>query len=89
MNFNIYLFIYLFFFFLGGGGQKHEYILGYEDFVDIFGGHDKIGLVLVVISMYLRIFYLGKCTECGYLGNVAKFQIFLGCLTFLMIFGGK
>ena len=30
--------------------------LGYEDFVDIFGGHDKIGQVLGVSSMYLRVF---------------------------------
>ena len=34
--------IFFFFFFLGGGGgggggvQKYEFILGYEDFVDIF-----------------------------------------------------
>ena len=28
----------------------------YEDFKDIFGGHDKIGLVLGVSSMYLRVF---------------------------------
>ena len=25
--------------------QKNEYFWGYEDFVDIFGGHHKIGLV--------------------------------------------
>ena len=30
---------------------------GYEDFVDILGGHDKIGLVLGVSSMYLRVFF--------------------------------
>ena len=42
LNFNI------FFFFLGGGGggvQKTEYLLGYEDFVDIFlffGDHHRI-----------------------------------------------
>ena len=28
----------------GGGVQKNEYFWGYEDFVDIFGGHDRIGL---------------------------------------------
>ena len=37
------------FFFWGGGGQKNEYFFGYEDFVDIFGGHHKIGLYLGVI----------------------------------------
>ena len=34
--------------------------LGYEDFVDIFGGggggHDKIGLVLGVSSMHFMVF---------------------------------
>ena len=34
LNFNIF-----------GGFQKNENFLGYEDFVDIFGGHHKIGLV--------------------------------------------
>ena len=29
--------------------------LGYEDFMDIFWGHHKIGLVLGVISMYCRV----------------------------------
>ena len=27
------------------------------------GGHDKIGLVLGVFSMYFRVFSCGKCTE--------------------------
>ena len=31
--------------------------LEYEDFVDIFVGHNKIGLVLGVISMYFRGFF--------------------------------
>ena len=34
-------------FFFGGG---------YEDFVDIFGGHHKIGLYLGVISMHFGVF---------------------------------
>ena len=29
---------------------------GYEDFVDIIGGHHQTGLVLGVISMYFRVF---------------------------------
>ena len=33
LNFNVF-----------GGFQKLEYFLGYEDFVDIFCGHHKIGL---------------------------------------------
>ena len=36
------------FFFLGGGG--------YEDFVDTFLGHHKIGLYLGVISMLFMVF---------------------------------
>ena len=38
------------------GFQKNEYFLGYEDFMDIFWGHHKIGLYLGVISMYFRNF---------------------------------
>ena len=34
LNFNIF-----------GGFLKNKYFLGYEDFVDIFWGHPKIGLV--------------------------------------------
>ena len=30
--------------------------LGYEDFVDIFLGHHKIGLYLGFISMHFRVF---------------------------------
>ena len=33
------------------GFQKNDYFWGYEDFVDIFWGHHKIGLYLGVISM--------------------------------------
>ena len=40
----------------GGGGQKNENSFGYEDFVDIFWGHHKIGLYLGVISMHFRVF---------------------------------
>ena len=31
-------------------------IFGYEDFVDIFRDHHKIGLYLGVISMHFRVF---------------------------------
>ena len=37
------------------GFQKNEYVLGYGDFVDIFGGYHKIELYLEVISMHFRI----------------------------------
>ena len=41
-----------------------------------FWGHPKIGLVLGVISMYFRVFFLGKYTESGYFLGLQKFQIF-------------
>ena len=40
-----------------GGFQKNEYFWGYGDFVDIFGGHHKVGLYLGVISMHFIVFY--------------------------------
>ena len=61
-----------------GGFQKNEYFLGYEDFVDIFGGHHKTGLVLGVTSMHFRVFPEGQCTEWGYFLGLLKFQIFWG-----------
>ena len=58
---------------------------GYEDFVDIFGGHDKIGLVLGVSSMYLRVFFKVNVQN----ENIfawQKFQIFFGVLNIPDIF---
>ena len=49
LNFNIFR-----------GFQKNKHFWGYEDFVDIFGGHHKIALYLGVISMqglFLRSWY--------------------------------
>ena len=43
-NFNIF-----------GGFQKKKYFLGYEDFVDIFGGSSQ-NWTIGVISMHLRVF---------------------------------
>ena len=43
----------------GGGGKGSDFQKkngGYEDFVDIFGDHHKIGLYLGFISMYFRVF---------------------------------
>ena len=45
LNFNIY-----------GDSQKTEYFLEYEEFVDFFVGHHKVGLYLVVISMHFGSF---------------------------------
>ena len=38
------------------GFQKNKYSFGYENFVDIFWGHHKIGLYLEVISMHFKVF---------------------------------
>ena len=38
------------------GFQKNKYFLGYENFMDIFLGHHKIGLYLEVISMHFKVF---------------------------------
>ena len=40
---------------IGGGGEVRN--------INIFGGHDKIGLDLGVSSMYFRVFSYGKYTE--------------------------
>ena len=44
------------FHYLGGGLEKNKYCFGYKYFVDILGGHHKIGLYLGVISMHFRVF---------------------------------
>ena len=49
LNFNIF-----------GGIKKNEYFLGYEDFVDIFWSHHKIGLVLGVNYVHFRVFLMVK-----------------------------
>ena len=64
--------------------QKNEYFLGYEDFVDIFGGHPNIGLVLGSF-LYILESFKGHGTELGYF-LVAIFQIFLGVLDIPDIF---
>ena len=40
-----------------------------------FGGHHKIGLYLVVISMHYRVFSEGQETEWGIFFGLLKFQI--------------
>ena len=44
-------------------------IFGYEDFVDIFGGHHKIRLYLGVISMHFWVFFKVKVQKGGILGG--------------------
>ena len=51
-----------------------------------FRGHHKIGLYLGVISMHLGSFFKVKVQNGGtFLGSL-KFQIFLGCIKFLILF---
>ena len=72
-----------------GGFSGKIIFLGYEDFVDIFLGHHKIGLYLGVISMHFRVFSLGQGTELGILFWVPKISnILFGCLEFLIFLGG-
>ena len=52
---------------------------GYEDFVDIFWGHHKIGLYLRVISMHFRSFLKVKVQN-GDIFGLLKFQFFWGVL---------
>ena len=40
------------------------------------GGHHKIGLYLVVISMHFRVFSLGQGTESGIFFGLPKFLFF-------------
>ena len=62
-------------------------ILGGMNILWIFlGGHPKIGLVLVVISMYFRVFSLGKYTESGYSFGLQNFKYVLGVLDIPDIF---
>ena len=62
-------------------------ILGYEVFVDIFGGNHKIGLYLGVISMHLRVFSYGQGTEWGIFFYPKISNIFWGCLKILIFLG--
>ena len=72
------------------GFQKTDYFGGYEDFVDIFWGHHKIGLYLEVISIHFRVFSEGKRTDWRIFFGLLKVQIFnLGCLKFLIFLGGE
>ena len=42
----------------------------------------------MVISMYFRVFVKAKVQNWGYFLGLPKFQIFLGCLKFLIFFLG-
>ena len=66
--------------------QKNEYFFGYEDFVDIFWGHHKIGLYLGVISVHFIVFSSGQGTERGIFFGLVKFLMFFGVLEIPNIF---
>ena len=51
------------------------YMFEYEYFVDIFGGHHKIGPDLDVISMHFSVFFKVKVQNRDFRG-LLKFQIF-------------
>ena len=52
--------------------------------------HYKIGLVLVVITIHFRFFFLSSMCRMGIYLEVAKLQIFFGVwLIFLIYFGGR
>ena len=78
LNFNTFL------------GLKKKLFLEYENFVDIFLGHHKIGLYLVVISMHFRVFSQGQGTETEKFIGLPTFQVIFfggGCLKFLVFLG--
>ena len=79
VNFNI----------LGGFQKTKDFLGGYEDVVDIFCGHYKVGLYLEVISMHFRVFSEGQGTEWRIFGVAKISNIYLGCLIFLIFLGGE
>ena len=53
--------------------------LGYEDFVDIFGGYHKIGLYLGGISMHLGTFLEVKVQRTEYQKIEVRMGDIFGC----------
>ena len=56
---------------------------------NVHGGHHIIGLCLGVILCILGSLLKGKVQNGGYFRGLIKFQIFCGCLKFLIIFWGE
>ena len=87
-----YFFLFFIFFFFGGGGgfRNINIFWGMKIFWIFLGGHDKIGLVLGVSSMYFRVF-LKVNVQNENIFAWQKFQTFFGCLIFpyRYFFGGK
>ena len=59
-----------------GGFRKKRIFWGYEDFVDIFWGHHKIGLYFGVISMHFRVFLWSRYRIGGILGVAEISNVF-------------
>ena len=64
-------------------------ILGYEDFVDIFGGSSQNWASLRVISMHFRVFFLRSMYRIVIFFGLLKFNFFFGCLKFLIFIWGE
>ena len=75
-------------FFLGGGVQKYHYFWVFEDFVDI---SLQTGLVLGVISIHFRFFFLKVNVQDGdIIWGSPKLQKKFGVwLIFPIYFGGR
>ena len=75
-----------FFFFLGGGGSEKlifNIFLGYEYFVDSFwGASQNWTIFLCILGSFLKV----KIQNGGYSFGLLKFQLFFGCLIFLIFF---
>ena len=77
MGFSVYIFFHTYvgsdhFFFVqnlefkkknGFFRTMNMYVLGYEDFVDIFGGTSQNWTGFRVNSLHFRVFSCGQCTE--------------------------
>ena len=79
LNFNIF-----------GVFRKMNIFLDMKILRIFFGGSSQNWASFRVISMHFRVFLKVKGTELGYFFGVAKISnIFLGCLIFLIFFGGE
>ena len=62
----------------------------YEDFVDIFGGSSQNWTIFRGHFYAFKGLFLGPIYRMGDIFGVAKISnIFLGCLKFLIFFGGE
>ena len=62
---------------------------GYEDFVDNFWGSSQNWASWSIISMQFRVFFKVKVQNLDIFWVAKISNIFLGCLKFLIFFGGE